>query len=204
MYIPSSFRETAPAKLFAFMERHSFAVLVSDADGVPFASHLPVLLDRSAGPHGCLYGHMARANPHWRHAAGKEVLVIFSGPHAYISPTWYESENVVPTWNYVAVHAYGTFHVLEEPVALAEALRDTVAVYEGGMPRPWDIDGQGDVVRRMMPAVTGFRIDLTRLEGKWKLGQNHPHERRERAIRALRGYTDADSRAVADLMEEAL
>src|SRR5262245_55708329 len=105
MYIPTAFAETDPGTLFGFIEAYSFGLLVSTHQGGPFASHLPLLLEREAGPHGTLLGHMARANPQWHDLDGQEVLAVFSGPHAYVSPTWYESEQVVPTWNYVAVHA---------------------------------------------------------------------------------------------------
>src|SRR5205807_1335826 len=113
MYIPAAFAEPDLRKLHDFIERHSFGMLVSSVDGAPFATHLPFLLDRDGGPHGTLIGHMARANPHWREAAGQTGLAIFSGPHAYVSPSWYEAEQVVPTWNYTAVHASGRIQVIE-------------------------------------------------------------------------------------------
>ena len=105
MYIPAAFRETGPAVLFDFIEANRFALLASIREGAILASHLPLLRDREPCPHGRLVGHMARANEQWPVADGNEVLAIFSGPHAYISPAWYESENVVPTWNDIAVHA---------------------------------------------------------------------------------------------------
>src|ERR1700729_1397013 len=129
MYIPAAFAESDLAKLHDFIQTNSFGVLVSQVDGEPFASHLPFLLDRNSGPHGCLIGHMARANPQWQSAHGQSVLAIFPGPHAYISPTWYESENVVPTWNYVAVHVYGTFQVVEDHQETVEIVRNYVAYY---------------------------------------------------------------------------
>src|SRR5438067_12583233 len=113
MYVPAAFAVTDTAKLHPFMRQNSFAVLTSHAGGGLIASHLPLLLDADAGPHGHLLGHMARANPQWRDVRG-EVMAIFSGPHAYVSPSWYEEEGTVPTWNYVAVHAYGTFRVVED------------------------------------------------------------------------------------------
>src|SRR5262249_16798459 len=140
MYIPAAFDESDQAKLFDFIEQNSFGLLVSQVDHKPFATHLPFLLDPSCGPQGALIGHLARANPQWREADGQLVLAVFSGPHAYVSPSWYEAENVVPTWNYVAVHVYGTFCVLHEPDSLATILRDFVARYEGALPRPWKFD----------------------------------------------------------------
>ena len=114
MYLPAAFVEHDPAKLFAAIERYSFGILVSDRNGEPFATHLPFLVDRSLGPRGGLLGHMARANSQWESADGQSVLAVFSGPHAYISPAWYEAERVVPTWNYVAIYAYGTLRVVED------------------------------------------------------------------------------------------
>lgn len=201
MYVPILFHETDQEKLFDLIQQHSFGLLVSDHEGEPFASHLPFLLDRSFAPKGCLIGHMARANPQWRQAEGKNVLAIFAGPHAYVSPTWYEAEEVVPTWNYVAVHAYGRFQAIHEPDALTEILQKYVAFFEAAMPRPWTFDGESEFAQKMVQAVVGFRIEISRLEGKWKLSQNQPRERRGKVARALSTSTREEDRAVAALME---
>lgn len=204
MYVPTAFEEKDQAKLHDFMEAYSFGLLVSTHGGEPFATHLPLLLDRTAGPHGRLVGHMARANPHWHDLEGQTVLAVFSGPHAYVSPTWYESQNVVPTWNYVSVHAYGICRLVDDPEALAGILAATVAAYERSMPNPWSIDAGADFFQNMVRAVVGFRIEVSRLEGKWKLNQNHPQERRERVIRILEKSEDQDAREIARLMRETL
>jgi transcriptional regulator len=201
MYLPPVFAETDLAKLHAFIEQNSFGLLVSQVDGQPFASHLPLLLNRRAGPYGCLIGHLARANPQWREAAGQQVLAVFSGPHAYISPRWYEAELVVPTWNYVAVHAYGSFAIVDDRDALTDILHQFVRVYEQSMPQPWALTGPEEFVRRMVAQVVGFHIPIERLEGKWKLNQNQPAERRTKVIRVLRERGDETSQAVAALME---
>jgi transcriptional regulator len=201
MYVPPHFAVSDPATLHDFIERHSFGLLVSQVDGVPFASHLPFLLDRTAGPHGTLVGHVARANPQWRELAGQTALAVFSGPHAYVSPTWYEAANVVPTWNYTAVHAYGRPELVEERDTLLEIVRRSVAVYEAAMPRPWVLDTTGPFVDRLLPHIVGFRIAVERIEGKWKLNQNHPAERRERVVRALRERGDENAMGVAELMQ---
>src|SRR5262249_3474684 len=156
-----------------FIEQNSFGLLVSQVEGVPFATHLPLLLERSAGPHGTLVGHTARANPQWRQAAGQTVLAIFPGPHAYVSPTWDQAEQVVPTRTYTAVHAYGRAQVVEDEGALLEIVRRTVRAYERAMPRPWSFDPSGPFVGRLLAQVVGFRIEVERIEGKWKLSQNH-------------------------------
>jgi transcriptional regulator len=202
MYVPTTFLETDQGKLHDFIEAYSFGLLVSTHLGEPFATHLPFLLKRDAGPHGCLVGHVARANPHWHDLDGQEVLTIFSGPHAYISPTWYESENVVPTWNYVAVHAYGTCRLVQDLDALTEILKVMVATYESPMPNPWTFDTSTDYFQKLVRAIVGFRIEITRLEGKWKLNQNHPQERRERVIRVLEQSQNQDAREIARLMAE--
>jgi transcriptional regulator len=203
MYIPAAFAESDPAALRAFLRRHSFGLLVSQGEAGLVASHLPLLLDDDPGPSGRLVGHMARANRQWRDVSG-EVMAVFSGPHAYVSPTWYEEPGTVPTWNYVAVHAYGTFHVVEDRAELLPILRRSVAVYEGSRPAPWTFDESDPALQRMLGAIVGFRIELTRLEGKWKLSQNHSDARRLRVIRALADAPDDDSRSIARLMADAL
>jgi transcriptional regulator len=204
MYIPAAFREANYEKLFDVIEQNSFGLLVSNHDGAPFATHLPLLVDRTVAPRGCLIGHMARANPQWEQADGQTVLAVFSGPHAYISPTWYEAENVVPTWNYVAVHACGTFRAIHERDAMLEIVGQYVDYFEAALPDPWNFDPQGEYSQKMGGAIVGFQIEISRLEGKWKLNQNHPRERREKVIRALHAAGDAGSRAIADLMQQQL
>jgi transcriptional regulator len=204
MYVPPHFAESNPATLHAFIERHSFGLLVSEVAGEPFATHLPFLLDRPAGPHGTLVGHVARANPQWRGLAGRTALAVFAGPHAYISPTWYAAENLVPTWNYAAVHAYGRAELVEDRDELLSIVRRTVDFYEAGLPRPWVPDPAAAFVDRLLPQIVGFRIPLDRIEGKWKLNQNHPAGRRERVIRELEARGGEDARGVADLMRATL
>jgi transcriptional regulator len=204
MYVPSAFSETDPKKLFELIGQNSFGLLVSQHGGELFATHLPLLLDWTAGPYGSLIGHMARANQQWQSADGQAVLAIFSGPHAYISPTWYESDNVVPTWNYVAVHAYGTFHAVHDTEALLAIVGQYVDFFEASLPQPWKFDPASDYSRKMIGAIVGFRIEISRLEGKWKLNQNHPRERREKVVRALDASGAELSQAVADLMKSQL
>jgi transcriptional regulator len=204
MYIPASFNETDPAKLFDLIQRYSFGLLVSEFDGEPFASHLPILSDRSFAPHGCLVGHMARANPQWEQADGQTVLAVFSGPHAYVSPSWYESAHVVPTWNYAAVHVYGTFRAIDDREKLLQIVADYVDFYEATMPEPWKFDRSGDYSQKLAQAIVGFRIEISRIEGKWKLNQNHPLERQQKVIRALDASESQMDKAVAGLMQSRL
>ncbi|MGH7168714.1 MAG: FMN-binding negative transcriptional regulator [Gemmataceae bacterium] len=204
MYIPAAFAEADLKKLHDFIEQNSFGVLVSRVGESPFASHLPFLLERTAGPRGTLVGHMARTNSQWREAAGQTALAIFSGPHAYISPTWYEAEQVVPTWNYAAVHAYGQVEVVEDKGALLDIVQRSVRVYEQAMPRPWSFDPSSTFVERLLTQIVGFRIEVQKIEGKFKLNQNHPAERRKKVVQVLRERTDENAQAIAAMMEAML
>jgi transcriptional regulator len=202
MYIPASFQEANLPRLHDFIESHAFGLLISSVDALPFATHLPFLLERGAGPFGHLVGHLARANPHGHDLDGSEVLALFSGPHAYISPTWYEAENVVPTWNYVAVHAYGICRQIDDPASLADILRTSVATFEAGFAAPWQLETDSEFFSRLVQGIIGFRIEITRLEGKWKLSQNHPRERRDKVIRALEASPDSNEREIAAMMRD--
>jgi transcriptional regulator len=204
MYVPPHFAEHDLGKLHDFIEAHSFGLLVTQVDGLPFATHLPLLLDRTAGPNGTLIGHLARANPQWRQAHGQTALAVFSGPHAYVSPTWYEAEQTVPTWNYVAVHAYGRVEVIEDADAVLEIVRRLVGVHERSMPQPWSMTESGTFVDRLLAQIVGLRIEVERIEGKWKLNQNHPAERRAKVVRAFRQRGGEDATALAEMMEAML
>jgi transcriptional regulator len=204
MYVPVAFAETDLSKLHDFIEQNSFGLLVSQVDDLPFATHLPFLLERTTGPHGALVGHVARANPQWQAAAGRRALAIFSGAHAYISPSWYEAQQVVPTWNYAAVHAYGPVQVIEDEGALLEVVQRMVRVYEQARPQPWSFDGSTTFVKRLLAQIVGFRIEIEKIEGKFKLNQNHPVERRHKVVQALRQQGDENAQAIASLMEATL
>ena len=202
MYVPTYFAEHDLAKLHDAMERYSFATLVSGSGSELTASHLPLLIDRTTGSQGTLWGHMARANPQWRRAAGEDVLAIFSGPHVYVSPTWYQAPDVVPTWNYVAVHVYGRLEIVDDESELRGLLDRMVATYEANQPQPWRVAESSDYLDRLLPQIVGFRIPITRLEGKWKLNQNRPVEQRQRVMEVLLQHDDDNSQEVARLMRE--
>jgi transcriptional regulator len=127
-------------------------------------------------------------------------LAIFSGPHAYVSPTWYEADKVVPTWNYVAVHAYGRLELIEDADATEAVLRRTVETYEAALPVPWRLDEPPEFVSRLAQQIVAFRIPIERIEGKWKLNQNHPPERRATVIAAFASRPDENSQEIARLM----
>lgn len=202
MYTPPSFAVDDRETLFDCIERNSFATLITSNGGV-MVSHLPLLLDRELGEQGRLVGHMARANPQWEQADAGEAIAIFHGPHAYISPAWYEAENVVPTWNYVAVHAHGTFQLDNSPERRLEIVRRTVETYEAHRTPPWSLDSvDADFTFKLLDAIVAFEIPIDRIEGKWKLNQNHDEQRRGKVIRALRDIGGDDEVEMAGLMEE--
>ncbi len=201
MYIPKAFREDDINTLHTFMRTYSFATLVTQQDGVPFASHLPFLLDTEHGPRGTLLAHMARANQQWQaFDSAQEVLVIFQGPHAYISPSWYEVELSVPTWNYTAVHAYGLPRLIEEQTSLYNLLKTLIHTHEARLENPWPFQLPADYIQKMMQSIIGFEIRITRLEGKFKLSQNRTATERNNVITALQASPDTLATGVAELM----
>lgn len=203
MYIPKHFEVTDTAWCHALMRAQSFALMITADDaGVPFATHLPMLVDDTRGPRGTLRGHVARANPHWRYlAAGRPTLVVFSGAHAYVSPGWYATHPSVPTWNYVAVHATGTGTLVEDPARVRALLADLVGVYEGSGPTAWSFESlAADYVAGMQRGIVAFEIPIERLEGKAKLSQNRSAEDQGRTRDALAAADDPLARAVAALM----
>ena len=199
MYIPKAFREDDLNTLHKFMREYSFATLITQHEGVPFATHLPFILDAQQGPNGILLAHMARANPPWHDLVSEqEVLVIFQGPHAYVSPSWYEVELSVPTWNYAVVHAYGIPRLLEDNEELYKLLKILIETHEAQFESPWPFQLTDDYLQKMMRGIVGFEIEITRLEGKFKLSQNRTEAERENVIAALQ--VSADTLAVAELM----
>ena len=202
MYVPQHFREERTEVIHDLIEANSFATVVSNTSRGLFATHIPILLDRGRGELGTLRGHVARANPHWEELAASEALVIFGGPHAYISPSWYASSGRVPTWNYIAVHAYGTPRLIEDDAGLRAILDRTIATYERGLEPPWTIDRvEPGAVNAMLGSIVGFEMPIARLEGKRKLNQNRSRADREGAIAGLRAHGRDDSAEIADLME---
>jgi transcriptional regulator len=204
MYIPKSFQVAELATLQAVIRRYSFATLISTIDGVPFATHLPLLLRESPlSPYGALVGHLARANPQWRHFADRESLVIFQGPHSYISPSWYPSAAVkptVPTWNYVTVHAYGIPQIRDDAEWLAAQLDDLIATYEAAQPQPWPALLPDEYRAAQIKAIVGFELVITRLEGKFKLGQNRAPADQQGVFAALSDSPYPESRELAQFM----
>lgn len=186
LYVPPHFRVDDADALYRFVEEHAFGTLVSAGPGGLDVSHLPFLPERDASGRVRLLAHVARANGHWKALeTARDVVAIFHGPHAYVSPTWYSSHPAVPTWNYAVVHAHGRAQLLEEP-ELHELLMRLSAVYEAPNAPPWKMSSlPADYTSSMLGAIVGFAIEVERLEAKFKLSQNRP----------------ADAAHVADILE---
>jgi transcriptional regulator len=203
LYIPKQFLVANEEQLIDFVQENSFGILFSQAGGEPFATHLPFLIEKDSNGDLYLLGHMARSNPHWNKIE-ENVLVVFSGPHAYISPTWYQEEKSVPTWNYISVHTYGEFNLINSSKELLYIINQTINKYESQMPTPWATDIFSEFNSQLMQAIVGFKIKITKIEGKWKLNQNHSTDRRRKLIDGLRQTNDYFSLKIADLMEDTL
>ncbi len=207
MYVPDHYVLEDQAAIAGLLRRHGFALLVTAADGMPQASHLPFLFDPERGPKGTLTAHLARANPQAAElerlaAAGGRALVVFQGPHAYVSPTWYGTAPAVPTWNYLAVHAYGTPEIVEGSARVRALLERLVGVHESGMAKPWSLDSQKDTyIGAMIRGILAFEIPVARLDAKAKLNQNKRAEERRAAAAGLRAGGDPQAQELAALME---
>ena len=197
MYIPKKLKMSATNEIHDFIDEFGFAVLVSDN---LHGSHLPFLLHRDEGDCGVLYAHCAKANPHWKELDGNQVMVIFNGPHSYISPTWYAKAPAVPTWNYAAVHAYGIGALLDKNQTL-EAVQNLVKKYEPSL-----MDNKAvltdDNVEKLLNAIVGFKITLNRLEGQLKLGQHRSSDDQTGVYQALSTSTNQDDQALAQFMKK--
>jgi transcriptional regulator len=203
MYIPKHFQMHEEADLISYIQSNSFGILFTQTANGPVASHLPFLIEKNRDGSLTLITHMAKANFHWK-AHDCEALVVFQGPHAYISPTWYGPEYpAVPTWNYTAVHASGTLKVEEDDANVISILEKMTDYFEASQPVPWRPDfSPSSFMLPMTKALVGVRIELTSLEGKWKLSQNHPAENVQNVAQALDQQQDHESARVAQLMRD--
>ena len=186
LYIPKHFREEDEAALVSLIEANAFGTLVSASpEGALNVSHIPFEVRREAGGLKLL-GHLARANPHWQALEGaRETIAIFEGPHAYVSPGWYEVHPSVPTWNYAVVHAHGRPRLMDE-AELHELVSELSAKYESGREKPWRMgDLPADYVQNMLDAIVGFELAVEQLEGKFKLSQNRKAADHANVVAAL-------------------
>lgn len=202
MYVPSAFRDDDLASLHASIRAAQLANFVtSTAEGMD-ASPLPLFLDAEEGDKGVLYGHLARGNPQWRGAVTSEALAIFMGPDAYVSPSWYASKatdgRVVPTYNYVAVHAYGPVEFFDDADRLLSVVTRLTNLYEKPRPGPWAVsDAPADFIKAQLRAIVGIRMPITRLVGKRKLSQNRPAQDRLRVAEGLAASERPGDRSLA-------
>ncbi|NGM21181.1 FMN-binding negative transcriptional regulator [Roseomonas stagni] len=207
MYIPPAFRLDDLPGLHGTIRAAGLANLVTaTAEGL-VASPLPLFLDPEDGPFGTLHGHLARANPQWRTPAIGQAMAVFMGPDAYVSPSWYPSKQehhrVVPTWNYVTVHAYGAAEFYEDPDRLLALVTRLTERHESPRPAPWAVfDAPADFIRGQLKGIVGLRLPIARLEGKRKLSQNRSAEDRAGVRTALAASDRPADRAVAAAMPE--
>jgi len=199
MYNPDRFKESDPAKAVDIMNRFPFATLISVDQGQPWISHLPLVAE-GEGENLVLFGHLARANPHWRLMHQQEIYIVFQGPHSYITPKWY-AENDVPTWNYVAVHVRGRCELMEGAAEITGCLQKLTQLMEKGLPGAWEFWIPPDLAGRLEQSIVGFQVKVTSINAKFKLSQNRTKDDREGVARGLRSRPDDFSQQIGRLMD---
>lgn len=199
MYIPkiNAFAETD--EVVAFMKQFSFATVITAKDNLPVATHLPVLV-KQAGDNLMLVSHFAKANDHWTQVENNQVLVIFSEPHAYISPKHYDKTENVPTWNYISIHVYGQGRLITEPERVFEVLQATIDNYETSYRRQWDALPEAYKLK-MVKGIVAFEINVTDLQAKKKLSQNRSVGEQEKIIDTLSKSNSSNEKLIADFMK---
>ncbi len=202
MYLPDHFKESDPERLAALIRNYPFGMLVTVHEGLPFVSHIPFLYERRDNSVSLLVGHVAKANPQWQDLAQNQTaLVVFQGPHAYVSPSWYGSPGV-PTWNYAVVHVYGKARLVEDEEAIERLVERLTAVYESEQSNPWKPDLSGARRTKLLEMIVGFEIEVQEIQGKYKLSQNRPSEDQRSVINQL--SQSPLTHKVAKLMKEVL
>jgi transcriptional regulator len=202
MYTPKFNQVSDRAMLLEAMRAYSFAIVFgTSTDGTPAATHLPLLV-KDQGEHGTLEGHFARANQHWQALAGRETLVVFPGPHSYVSPSLYTEELSVPTWNYIAIHACGTLELIEDDSSKQRLVEDLIHIHEPAYLDRWR-DMHDGYRRTMLAGIMGFRIPICRIEGKFKLSQNRAEAERI-PVRDSHAAGSDDQRELAGWMDRLL
>jgi transcriptional regulator len=206
MYIPAHFKEDRVPVLHDAIRPIGFASLVTSGEGGLEASHLPMLVSPEPAPFGTLHGHVARGNPQWKSVEPRsQALVIFLGPSAYITPSWYATKQqtgkVAPTWDYLAIHAYGEISFFEDRAQLRDHVGELTEAHESARSSPWAVtDAPTDYMDKMLGAIVGFKIAITRLEGKWKMSQNRSPQDIAGVQIGLASEDGAPQKAVADIM----
>ncbi|MFD0675221.1 FMN-binding negative transcriptional regulator [Cohnella sp. GCM10027633] len=197
MYIPKHFLVEDHEQIFDFINNNAFGILFSNHNNSPYASHLPFYLDTEEG---YLYSHFARPNEQWKDIEGQEVMVVFSGPHTYISSSWYETNQSVPTWNYVAVHIYGQIEIINDQDEIISSLEKLVQKYEEPNSTYKLNDSNRLFVEGLSKGIVTFKMKIEKLEGKWKLSQNHSEDRQQRVIEKLEQSKSENAREISKLM----
>jgi transcriptional regulator len=201
LYVPQAFAVADPAACLRLIQDFPFATLVTPGVPEPQVSHVPLLLLADGGPNGTLIGHVARANPHWRHAEDTASIAIFHGPHAYVSPSWYgEPAKMVPTWNYATVHAHGMLEIVADSAAAWAILDALVQRFEDGRVPPWRFARARRDRDMLLSGIVAFRIRVQRFEAKFKLSQNRTQADRGRVIAALAQEDRPDAQETAAWM----
>ncbi len=208
MYVPPQFAEERIDVLQGAIRRTGLANLVTLGPDGLLATPLPLMLDAGEGPFGTLYGHLARANPQWRHTPSVDALAIFMGPDAYVSPSWYatkrETGKVVPTWNYITVHASGPVSFFEDATELLDVVTRLTERHEAARAEPWAVaDAPAPFIASQLKGIVGFRMPISAIQGKWKMSQNRPVADREGVVAGLRAEGDAVADIVAAGFEQA-
>lgn len=207
MYVPPAFRESDLPFIHETMRAARLANLVTATASGLVSTPLPLFLDDREGEMGTLHGHVAKANPQWKAAPAGEALAIFMGPDAYVTPSWYEGKGrdgkVVPTWNYVAVHAYGPVEFYDDPDRLLDVVTRLTDLHEAPRPRPWAVgDAPPDFVRAQLRGIVGLRLPIARIDAKRKMSQNRTAEDRATVKKGLSRSADARDREAAGLVPE--
>jgi transcriptional regulator len=202
MYIPKINVATDREETIAFMKEFSFATIITAKDNLPVATHLPFIIS-TADDKIILTSHFARANNQWEHVEDNAVLVIFSEPHAYISPRHYDKELNVPTWNYISVHAYGQGKIIRDSEAVFDVLKATINYYEASYQRQWD-SLPGDYKSKMAKGIVAFQVEVTDLQAKMKLSQNRTDTERHKIIDALSKSDTTNEQLISSYMKNDL
>ncbi|MFH0303484.1 FMN-binding negative transcriptional regulator [Bradyrhizobium sp. 31Argb] len=205
MYVPPAFKDDEVESIRATIRSAGLANLVTATADGPLATPLPLFLEETEGQYGVLYGHLAKSNPQWRAAPNGEALAIFMGPEAYVTPSWYatkqETGKVVPTWNYIAVHAYGPVEFFQEPERLLEVVTRLTNVHETSRTNPSAVsDAPADFIAAQLRGIVGVRIPVTRFEGKRKMSQHRPKADRIGVAAGLAASEKPQDREVAPLI----
>ncbi|GAB0170771.1 FMN-binding negative transcriptional regulator [Lysinibacillus sp. CTST325] len=199
MYIPTAFKMQDRSEMIEVIQENSFATLFSTYEGMPVATHLPLLLNDNKD---CLIGHFAKGNPQWKDIENTQVLAIFHGPHCYISPSWYETNQAVPTWNYVAVHVYGKIELIENDDELINSFNNMIKKYEHHTSTYSLTQVDEQLVSNLNKGVQGFKLKILSMEGKKKLSQNHSNDRQQLVIQKLEEIEHTNEQEIARLMRQ--